>query len=179
MHQPSQTSTTPVSCDNFPCVFKGTPAARHRSALSQRILRRGIAAHRQRRRSTGKKERGARTGATRVSGRQAFAAPYTKRASGRGGLPHVRWPASRRANTPPPRCLRGAELARTERPSSMRPASCRRGSSKSRALAALASLPRWRFAPPWSATSPGKIIGAYQEDGGRAAESLRSCPIYV
>lgn len=31
-------------------------------------------------------------------GRQAFAAPYTRLAYGRGGLPHVRSPAPRRAS---------------------------------------------------------------------------------
>ena len=33
-----------------------------------------------------------------VRWRQAFAAPYTKLASGRGGLPHVRSPGPRRAS---------------------------------------------------------------------------------
>jgi hypothetical protein len=74
---------------------------------------------------------------------------------------------------PPPRGPRGTSAARPDRPSSTRPASCRRDSSQSRALAALASLPRWRFAPPWSVTSPGKIIGAYQEDGDRVRPGRR------
>ena len=49
--------------------------------------------------------KGAGLGRTGTAGhrRQAFAAPYTKRASGRGGLPHVRWPASPPRQYPPTR----------------------------------------------------------------------------
>lgn len=88
------------------------------------------------------------------AGAAGFAAPYTKPASGRGGLPQAgRQPV-------PPRCLTDgvrqvAVAARTDRPFSSRLASCRRTRSQSRPLTGVRAW-RWRCAPVLSVIFHGK-----------------------
>ena len=86
-----------------------------------------------------------------------------------------RRPASASAHTAPPgdafrpgRSPSATVCTRPDRPSSSRPASFYRPRSQSRPLAALPCY-AWRSAPALSEIFPGKIIGAYQEDGGRLA----------
>jgi hypothetical protein len=91
-------------------------------------------------------------------GAAGSAAPYTKRASSRGGLPQVGANLSRRAAWPMRmcQCLQVQEL--TGRPPRARhPVAAQR--SQSRALAALPSF-GWRCAPLLSVILSGKVIGA-------------------
>jgi hypothetical protein len=97
--------------DNFLYGFKGTPSARH--CLRPEAV--DLAGIRTRRRTASVTATeinwtaGFQAGQTRVTGRQASAAPYTKRASGRGGLPHVRRPGIPPRQYPP---LRGPRRCR-------------------------------------------------------------------
>jgi hypothetical protein len=86
----------------------------------------------------------------------ALALTRTARAAAAGELPT---PARQTVSDDAAWPIAPAQLAQ---PSSSRRTSCRRVNSPSRALAALASLTRWRSAPPLTVTSPGndrRLVG--------------------
>ena len=147
----------PESCDNFLYGFKGAPSARHGPAgnrgscrtLPTIRVRAVIGYH--------------RVAAVAGSGSSArdlraagSAAPYTKRASGRGGLPQAgRQPLRpRRLADAHVLILQLQELA-VRPPRARHPVAGRR--SQSRPLAALAPC-GWRYAPALSVIFPGKIL---------------------
>jgi hypothetical protein len=113
-----------------------------------------------------------RPGTRGSPGGRLLAAPYTKRASGRGGLPHVRWPASRPLQYPPQRRRRTCAGARPDRPSSSRPASCYRETSQSRAFTALTSLRDGAPRHPGVGPPPARSSAPIRRTGG--ASSSRS-----
>jgi hypothetical protein len=159
-------SPSPSVLRHFLYGFKGAPAARQPSGLRPDRPR-GIA-----------KPRGERVDLDAMTARAragtAGDAPYSGAALGRDlrcGSPPV---AARRRSAPPhPQAggsagnAPGGPAARAgpgRPPRAGHPVTAQR--SQSRALAALTSLPRWRYAPPLSVIFPGKTSAPIRRTGG-------------